>query len=143
MRGLRLLRAGGAAHLLEHAGRAGVAGGSDGSELGGGRSSAGCGRGAAARFRANEEHGQRLRGSRNSTRCSYAALAHRNDDGDIRGGGKFRRRWGTELEHEREQGRRGNQSVSSQRLQRWPRRARGSTGASGAARGISGGRRRR
>ena len=43
-----------------------------------------------------------------------------------------------ELEHEHEEGRRGNQSVSSQRLQRWPRRARGSTGASGAARGISG-----
>ena len=115
MCGLRLRRAGGAAHLLEHAGRAGVAGGSDGSELGGGRSSAGCGCGAAARFRANEVHGQKLRGSRDSTGCSYAALANRNDDGDIRGGGKLRRRWVTELESIIKRGRRRVRRGSSQR----------------------------
>ena len=65
------------------------------------------------------------------------ALAHHNDDGDIRGGDKFRRRWGTELEYEREQGRTGDRSVSSQRLQHASQWARGRSYDVGALPAIS------
>ena len=75
------------------AGGCGVAGDVGHGNHGGGRSSARCGRGAAARFQANGEHKQKLRGPRSSTRCSDASLALRNDDGDKRGGGELRPRW--------------------------------------------------
>ena len=93
-------------------GRAGVAVILAGVELSGCRTSGVGGNGATVHNRANP----------------WVLQVHRSMELVGRGGGELRRRWGTELEQEREQERRGSRSMSSLWLQSASQWARGRPG---------------